>query len=206
MSGRRGRIARVLVPMILASAIACGAASPRVEPPSARVRVADFPTGIEALALARERVASATVVLGMRVTFARDKGRAEFWTIELADQARPSVVSKVEVSGDKVLSVAESQTQVPPGVSVDSIVFDSSDASDKASELQWLPPRTLIRLDLKAFAIGTADGPPAAVGKAYWDLALTQTSDAGPLPLGRVWVSVETLDVLFECRVSERTC
>lgn len=206
MSGRRGRLAWVLVPMIVASAAACGAPSPRVEAPSARVRVADFPTGIEALALARERVTSATSVHGMKVTFARANGRAEFWTIELSDPVRPSVVFKVEVSGDKVLSVAESQTQAPGGISVDAIVFDSSDASDKASELQWLPPRALVRLDVKAFAIGPPDGPPAAVGKAYWDMALTQDSDAGPLPLGRVWISVETLDVLFECKVSERSC
>jgi len=158
------------------------------------------------MTLARERVSSASGVISMRVAFARDKGQAEFWTIELADPARPGALIKVEVGGDKVLGVSEMDSGAQGSVPFDSIVFDSSDASDIAAELQWLPPRTEVRLDIKAFAIGPADGPPAAVGRGYWDVALTQKSGAGPRPVGRVWVSADTLDIVFECKVSERSC
>ncbi|MCA1840916.1 MAG: hypothetical protein LC723_11415 [Actinobacteria bacterium] len=162
------------------------------------VSVKSFYTGREAVQAALKQVHVETTIARISLLFARPKGTAEFWTIDLAEPS--GAVTRVDLQARTVVRATVS-TDPAPTQTVDESRFnvDTPDGASQAKAIPWAPPSASVLLSVTPWLIGDPSGPPAASGKPVW--VYTIYAKPRGQAIGTVWVSTETGEVLFDCQV-----
>lgn len=197
----------LLILMCLSVAGACGPTRSDRPAPAPSLAQRDFATGKEALDLAREKLPGATQLVRMTVTFPRDGGRAEFWSVELLDPARPGQPFRVDIEAKRVVAVQDASVrpEVTP-VPFDQIVVDSRDAADASKALGWVTADHEVLLQSTSWLVGDAQSPEAVRGVPTWRLQVTKPSPQGTQIIGFVWVSSGNGSVIAVCRPDQGPC
>lgn len=186
---------------------ACGPSRSSRPAPAPSVAPRDFATGKEALDLARGKVPAATQLVRMTVTFPRDQGRAEFWSVELLDPARPAQPFRVDIEAKRVVAVQDAS--MTPGVipvPFDQVVVDSKDAAESTEALGWVNPEHEVTLLSTSLLVGAEGSPEGARGIPTWRFQVTRPSPEGAQLVGFVWVSSQSGSVVAVCRVDQGPC
>lgn len=207
MPSRSNKSFLPIVTCLLLMAGACGPTRSDRPAPAPSIAPRDFATGKEALDLARGKLPAATQLVRMTVTFPRDQGRAEFWSVELLDPARPGQPFRVDIEAKRVVAVQDA-SMVPEVIPApfDQITVDSRDAADATEALGWVTADHQVVLQSTSWLVG-GDGSPAEVrGMPTWRFQVTKPSPQGVLLVGFVWVSSKTGSVLAVCRLDQRAC
>ena len=207
MSNRSNSRFLAAVMCLLAFAGACGPSRSDRPAPAPSVAPRDFATGKEALELARERLPAATQLVRMTVTFPRDEGRAEFWSVELLDPARPSQPFRVDIEAKRVVAVQDAS--LAPGVIAapfDQIIVDSRDAADATEALGWVTADNQVVLQSTSWLVGVEGSPAEAHGIPAWRFQVTRSSGQGAELIGFTWVSSKTGSVVAACRLDQGAC
>lgn len=204
------RSTKMILPMLAALLLLAGACGPtRSDRPAPVLSIAprDFATGIQALHLARQRVPGASQVLRMTVTFPRDGGRAEFWSIELVDPARAAQPYRVDIEAKRVVAVQDA-TMTPEVIpaAFDQIVVDSSDAVDVVQTLDWIGADHEVVLQSTSWLVGGSQAPASVRGIPTWRFQVVKPSQQGSELSGFVWVSSQSGSVVAACRLEQGPC